>query len=321
MDYVDDSTNTKTFRRLEELNLLDDFLFQEMVASPEVGEEFCRILLRVILGKEVRKVRVIPQRTVQGINKKKHGIRLDAYIEDVSREEIMGDTEMLDAEVVQERDIYDFEPNKVHEKERLPRKMRYYHGLIDTKLLKTGVNYEKLPNVFIIMILPYDPFGKNRMVYTVKSHCVEDNTVSYEDGAVKLFLYTKGKEGNPSQNLIDMLRYIEKSTVENVMNQDIKRVDELVRHIKKSEEVDTNYMKSWEWEEYIKRTATEEGRAVGREEGREEGRTEGMKQGRFLAYCEMVQEGDMTVEKASEKLNMTLEQFVSEMKEAGYEVA
>lgn len=109
------------------------------------------------------------------------------------------------------------------------------------------------------------------MVYTVKSRCVEDNTVSYEDGAVKLFLYTKGKEGNPSQNLIDMLKYIEKSTAENIINQDIQRVDELVRHIKKSEEVDTNYMKSWEWENYIKETATAEGRAKGRAEGLEQG--------------------------------------------------
>lgn len=57
------------------------------------------------------------------------------------------------------------------------------------------------------------------MVYTVKSRCVEDNTVSYEDGAVKLFLYTKGKEGNPSQNLIDMLKYIEKSTAENYIKE------------------------------------------------------------------------------------------------------
>ncbi|MEY8423692.1 hypothetical protein AALB52_13315 [Lachnospiraceae bacterium 38-14] len=49
------------------------------------------------------------------------------------------------------------------------------------------------------------------MVYTIKNQCIEDNTVSYEDGAAKLFLYTKGTEGKPTQNLIDMLKYIEKS--------------------------------------------------------------------------------------------------------------
>ncbi len=244
-------TDVRRFRELKELDLLDDFLFQEMVSSRETGEEFCRILLRVILGK-IRKVKIIPQRAVQGHNTKKHGVRLDAYIEDVTE-----NTQILDAKVVQQPDIYDIEPNKIKERERLARKVRYYHGLIDTKLLKTGTDYEKLPNVFIIMILPYDPFEKNRMVYTVKNQCVEDKTVYYEDGAAKIFLYTKGKEGNPSQNLIDMLKYIERSTAENIKNADIRRIDEMVRNVKESGEAGVAYMKSWEREEYIR----QEGRA------------------------------------------------------------
>lgn len=304
---------TRTFRRLEELDLLDNFLFQEMVASPEVGEEFCRILLRVILGKEVRKVKVVPQRAVQGPDTGQHGIRLDAYIEDVSKEEILGDMEMLDARVVQEtKDIFDFEPNKVHEKNILPRKMRYYHGLIDTKLLEIGTSYEKLPNVFIIMILPYDPFGKKRMVYTVKNQCIEDHTVSYEDGAVKIFLYTRGRKGGPSQKLIDMLKYIEKSTKENIVNQDIKRLDELVQKVKGKREVDLSYMKSWEWEEYIKKTALEEGHAKGHEEGMEEGR--------FSILFEMVQEKKLSIQEASEKANITVKSFTLKMKEKGYKI-
>lgn len=39
-------------RTLEELNLLDDFLFQELVARGEQGENFCRILLSTILGRK-----------------------------------------------------------------------------------------------------------------------------------------------------------------------------------------------------------------------------------------------------------------------------
>ena len=304
---------TRTFRRLEELDLLDDFLFQEMVASPEVGEEFCRILLRVILGKEVRNVNVVPQRAVQGPDTRQHGIRLDAYIEEVSREEILGNMEMLDARVVQEaKNIFDFEPNKVYEKNILPRKMRYYHGLIDTKLLEIGTSYEKLPNVFIIMILPYDPFGKKRMVYTVKNQCIEDSAVTYEDGAVKIFLYTRGTEGEPSQKLIDMLKYIEKSTKENIVNQDIKRLDELVSQVKQSREVDLSYMKSWEWEEYIKRTAMEE--------GMEQGMKKGMEQGRFSILCEMVQEEKLSIQEASERANMPLKCFTLKMREKGYKI-
>ena len=65
-----------------------------------------------------------------------------------------------------------------------------------------------------------------------------------EDGARKIFLYTKGTEGNPSQALKDMLKYIEKSTAENITNQDIACVSELVNKVKKHKEVGINYMKS-----------------------------------------------------------------------------
>lgn len=299
-------TKTRNIRKLQELDLIDDFLFQEVVANPDTGEEFCRILLRVILGKEIRKVKVVPQRNILGSDTDRHGIRLDAYIEDVSHDEIMGDRDMLDARIT--KDIYDFEPDKVYEKNALPRKVRYYHGLIDTKLLETGTDYEELPNVFIIMILPYDPFDKNRMVYTIKNQCVEDRSVTYEDGAIKMFLYTKGTQGNPRQELKDMLQYIEKSVEDNIVNQDIDIVHAMVQHIKQNREVGINYMKSWEWERYITKKATEEGKK------------EGWADGRFSLLCEMVQSGEISLEQASKKYNMLPEIFSEKMKEAGYEI-
>ena len=40
-------------RKLEDLKLMDDFLFQEMVSKEGIGEEFCRILLSSILGRPI----------------------------------------------------------------------------------------------------------------------------------------------------------------------------------------------------------------------------------------------------------------------------
>lgn len=54
----------RQFRKLEELNLIDNFLFQEMLAQKEEGEEFARILLSTILDKNIRKVRIIPQKNI-----------------------------------------------------------------------------------------------------------------------------------------------------------------------------------------------------------------------------------------------------------------
>ena len=64
------------------------------------------------------------------------------------------------------------------------------------------INYTiNLKNIYIFMIMPYDPFGKKRMVYTVKNQCIEEPDIPYEDGIRKIYLYTKGVEGSPSQEL------------------------------------------------------------------------------------------------------------------------
>lgn len=187
-------------RKLEELNLMDDFLFQEAIMRGEKGKRFCQILLRTIMGKEIGPVRIAAQKVVAGTSMNRHGIRIDAYIEE------MQGSAMNEMEVVS--DIYDIEPNK-YKADSEPKRARYYHSLIDAKVLKTGAKYEELKNVVIIMITPYDPFGKGRMVYTVKKQCVEDSSISCEDGQKTIYLYTKGTEGSPSKELKDMLKYLE----------------------------------------------------------------------------------------------------------------
>lgn len=230
------TTRSATYKRrpLEELNLIDDFLFQQLLMQEEDGEA-------------------------------------------------------LDAEIIP--DIYDVEPNNTYEKKTLPKRMRYYHGLIDTQLLDSGIEYDKLPNVVIIIILPYDPFGKNRMVYTIQNQCVEDATVPYNDGAKKIFLYTKGTEGKPSQELCDMLKYIENTTVDNITNQNIDTIHHIVKRVKSRKEVGINYMKSWELEKMYREQAREEGLAEGLAEGLEKGLAEGREEGRtegiisFIKSC------------------------------------
>ncbi len=124
------------------------------------------------------------------------------------------------------------------------------------------------------MILPYDPFDENRMVYTVKNQCVEAPDMEYEDGIRRIYLYTKGTEGNPSQELRDMLKYMENSIVENVTNADIRAIHEQVDAVKRDKEVGVQYMKSWEREMLIREEGKEEGREEGREEGKEVGKQE-----------------------------------------------
>ena len=310
--FLSNPANTTTkpcHRRLEDLNLLDDFLFRQMLLQEDTGEEFCRILLSTILRKPIRKVHVVPQKDIPGIDTHRHGIRMDTYIKAVSDDLPFTGEASLDAEVLPA--IYDIEPNNRYEKETLPRRMRYYHGLIDTQLLASDMSYKALPEVIIITILPYDPFGKNRMIYTIQNQCIEEHSLPYDDGAKKIFLYTKGIEGNPSQELCDMLKYLEETTAKNVTNQDIAAVESLVNKVKRRKEVSISYMKSWEWEQMIREEATREGLQEGLQQGLQQGRQLGKEEGKTEAR----QEGIKILIETCQKLGASIGDTSSMLKE------
>ena len=50
-------------KKLEELNLLDDFLFNAMMTYPEMGEKFTRKMLKLLFNKEFRNLKVIAQKS------------------------------------------------------------------------------------------------------------------------------------------------------------------------------------------------------------------------------------------------------------------
>ena len=241
-------------RELKELNLLDDFLFQEIM-SREEGKEFCRILLKTILGKEIKDIEIISQKNVLGRIPGKHGIKIDAYMEATTQNEIE-EVDKVITNIALKTEIFDIEPNTYHSKNEA-RRTRYYHSLIDSKILNSGVSYEKLKNVMIIMILPYDPFGEDRMVYTFKKQCMENPAIPYDEGVTTMYLYTKGKSEKASQELCDMLKYIENSTKENITNNDLEKLDHMVENIRHDAEIGVSYMKSWEREEMLVREGRE----------------------------------------------------------------
>ena len=161
-------------RNLEELNLLDDFLMGSVLSYPGIGPEVCRRMVSIILNREIKQIRIIPQKVYFGADTDKHGIRLDVYAEEKADD--------LNT-------VYDIEPDKDGRESlrlALPKRARFYHAKIDADSLASGEDYGKLKNVIVIFICPYDPFQLNRMVYTIKSCCVE------EPGLVHISIY----EGN-----------------------------------------------------------------------------------------------------------------------------
>lgn len=245
-------------RTLQELNLIDDFLFGTMLSYPKISELFARKLLKIIFGREFGVMRVIPQKVYHGADTDQHGTRLDVYLEEESDE--------LTAEVA---DLFDVEMEKKSDDvsvKSLPKRLRFYHAKIDSHSLKSGEQYQRLKNVIVIMIMPFDPFGLDRMVYTIRSLCEEEPSMPYDDGARTLFLYTKGKKGNPPEALRALLRYVEQTTQENACTGDLQEIQRMVEQVKQDEEVSLELMKIYEKEEMLLR--------IGRKEGMEEARAD-----------------------------------------------
>ena len=221
-------------KKLEELNLIDDFLFNKMVSHPDFGEEFSRELLNVIFAKRFGKLKVVPQKIYYGSDTNKHGARLDVYLEEeTGQDESKG-----------EATIFDVEPesvNKDEDLETLARRIRFYHSKIDAGSMKSGMDYRTLKDVIVIMIMTVDPLKADRMVYTIENKCKELPDLPYDDGAKTIFLYTRGIEGNPPKELQDFLAYMEDSCEENAKNDTLKRIHKMVNIVKQDEEVSLEY--------------------------------------------------------------------------------
>ena len=227
-------------RKLEQLNLLDDFLFGSILSYPEIGEEFCRKILKILLNVDMDRLHIVPQKVYYGSDTDRHGARLDVYIEE---EKGTGT-------------IYDVEPDKNDDRElklALPRRVRFYHSKIDGRSLKAGDDYSKLKQVIVLMIMSYDPFGRDRVLYTIRSKCEEDPDMDYDDGAATCFFYTKGKKGELSEEARELLRYMEDSSAGNAQSERLKEIHSMVETVRQDEEVALEYMKVYEREQMIER--------------------------------------------------------------------
>lgn len=84
--------------------------------------------------------------------------------------------------------------------------------------------------------------------------------VPYDDGAKTIFLYTRGTKGQVSEEVRQFLRYMEKSTSENAVNDTLRDFHHMAETVKKDREVSVKYMKQFERDNMM--------RAEGREEER-----------------------------------------------------
>ena len=224
------------------INLSDFALFLSVMKNPKAYRNTLSIILNEsdIRLKEVKVEQVI-------LNKSgKRAIRLDAWA--LSEDERQFNIEMENHST----------------NDSVPKRARYYQGLIDTPILKSGkqTRYRQLPSTVIIFITQEDIFKKDRAMYTFVEKCKEIDNLELEDGTTKIFLNMSSKNG--SQELVSLLQYMKNTDINNpdilVKDKRIIEIDEIVTEVKESEE--------WEGIEMnILEIGIQEGERRGREQG------------------------------------------------------
>lgn len=221
-----------TNKPFETLDVIDDFLISAIATNPDVGIPFCRKILSVLLQREIGEIRIAAQKTLPGSTPEKRGIRMDVEV----IESVGSDLEypLLN--------IYDLEPTLRKDLD-LPRHNRFYQSRIDGKGLKRGErNFSRLPDLYVLTITNFDPFGYDYMMYTIRNQCEEVPELNYPDGLHFFYFYTGGTlGGNPE--IRSMLRYIQHSTEEYAVDEATREIHRYVSETKILPEVKKEYMK------------------------------------------------------------------------------
>lgn len=225
-----------------QLNLSDFALFLSVMKNPKAY----RNVLSIIMDEPDIQLREVKVEQVILNKSGKRAIRLDAW-----------------AESTDERQ-FNMEMQKDTKGDDLRKRSRFYQGLMDTPILKSGKNtkYRTLLSTVIIFITQDDLFGKDLAKYTFTERCEEIEDLKLEDGTTKIFLNMSSKNGSPE--LVSMLQYMKETRIDNpeiiVKDSRILELDEIVNEVKESEE----------WED-VKMNILEYGIEKGIEKGRADG--------------------------------------------------
>ena len=148
----------------EELELKDDFMFSVIMRDPKYVKPFLETILRIKIAKiEYPEV----QKNID-IAAGAKGIRLDVYVED------------------EKHTVFNLEMQTTTAR-NLPKRMRYYQGMIDLNILEKGDDYNHLKKSYVIFICTEDPFDRDEAVYFFRSWDVEKG-LPIEDLLYKIIL-------------------------------------------------------------------------------------------------------------------------------------
>ncbi len=276
-------------KSFEELEFKDDFIFGVIMRNPK----YCKPFLETILGIKISGIKYPKTQEAIDIAANSKSVRLDVYVED------------------EENTVYNIEM-QITVSKNLPKRSRYYQGMIDLNILEKGEDYINLKRSYVIFICTFDLLGKGRHMYTFENRCLQDMEISFGDGTTKIILNTKGTMNDVSPEMKNLLDYIDGKEAADEFT---RKLETAVKSVKNNEKWRMGYMTL----EMRYRELLEQGIDIGRSEGIDIGRSEGMEMGleqeKIQTALRMLHAGKLSIEEIALYSGLTIEK-VSELKDS-----
>ena len=260
-------------KAFEELQIKDDFMFSVIMRNPK----FCKPFLERVLDINISRVEYPKSQETIDLSADAKSVRLDIYVEDGNET------------------VYNIEMQTT-ENRNLPKRTRYYQGMIDLSILEKGDNYKNLKQSFVIFVCTFDLFDEGRHIYTFENRCIQNFALGLGDGTTKIILNTKGTMDDVSPEMKHLLDFIDGKEPEDDFTREL---DEAVQSVRKNEKWRLDYMTL----------------QMHYQEKYEQGIVQGIEQGNKRSALRMIEAGKLSPEEIAFYTNLSLEQVLELKKE------
>lgn len=161
---------------VQQLNIIDDTLFQKMAEDPG----FCEEVISTVLGQSVTVKKVTPQNTVKNLQGR--SIVLDALCELENGKECNVEVQKANDDNHQKR-------------------VRYNTSCITANITEPGTKFKNVPDVIGIYISQFDMFHSGKTVYHIDRVIRETGEVQ-DNGLQEIYVNTKINDGTDIAELM-----------------------------------------------------------------------------------------------------------------------
>lgn len=169
-----------------DLTFTDNFLFCKIM---EKRPELCKRLLEILLNKRIKNIVYVNKEETIDVAVRSKSVRLDVYVDD------------------EEGTVYDMEMQTTSNT-NIPKRLRYYQGMIDLNMIEKGADYNELKKSFIILICTFDYFKKGLPVYTFTNRCAEKMELELGDDTTKLLVNPYSERNELTADMQAFLDYL-----------------------------------------------------------------------------------------------------------------